>query len=357
MNAPLARRNDPCPCGSGRRFKECHGKLAAETQASRPPANVEEAFRSGMEAFRSRDPDVAIAMFDAVLAAEPGNVFAMHFKGYALCQKGQFDAGVPLLERSAAMQPRNPDFSGNFGAIRYVLGELPEAIRLLENAIALAPGVPEPHSNLALALRDAGEFERALGAARRALELRGDFPAARINLEVILLGLGHFAEGWPAYAWRPNPTVNLRDPLMPNRHAHATRLPPLDKDPWLTLHGEQGLGDTLFFLRFAPLLRSRGARLRFWGDARLATMLVRSGVVDEAAAAEPAGISSERLLWLGDLPALLGVGDSKPPPIALVPEAARVESMSAKLRAVGLGPYVALTLPAGLPRRRKVVLP
>jgi len=25
---PKVGRNDPCPCGSGKKYKQCHGKLA-----------------------------------------------------------------------------------------------------------------------------------------------------------------------------------------------------------------------------------------------------------------------------------------------------------------------------------------
>ena len=29
-------RNDPCPCGSGRKFKQCHGQPAATDQSTKP---------------------------------------------------------------------------------------------------------------------------------------------------------------------------------------------------------------------------------------------------------------------------------------------------------------------------------
>src|ERR1700675_3906590 len=117
MNAPATRRNDPCPCGSGLRFKECHGKLEAA-----PPASVRgiDAFDGAMQAFRQAQNESAIARFDAVLAADPENAFAAHFKGYALCRLGRFEEGVPLLERALKAQPRNADFHGNLGIIRYV---------------------------------------------------------------------------------------------------------------------------------------------------------------------------------------------------------------------------------------------
>src|SRR5476649_995964 len=158
MNAPTPRRNDPCPCGSGLRFKDCHGKLDGAPATSMRGID---AFDGAMQAFRTAQNESAIARFDALLAADPDNALASHFKGYALCRLGRFDEGVPLLERSLRAQPRNPDFHGNLGIIRYVLGDLPEAIRSLQRAIDLAPTLAEPYGNLSMALRDSGEFERS----------------------------------------------------------------------------------------------------------------------------------------------------------------------------------------------------
>jgi len=358
MNVPTARRNDPCPCGSGLRYKECHGRLDPAAPQPAAPLPAEESFRRGLLAFRAQRPQEALALFDAALALEPGHAFALHFKGYALCQLARFDEGVPLLERSLQMQPRHADVQANTGSIRYVLGDLPGAIAALERAIELAPGVPEPYSNLALALRDSGDPDRALTAVRRALQLKPDLATARFNFAMILLALGRFAEAWPAYNWRPNPAVNLRDLGLPARWPHAAELPDLAKDPWITLHGEQGPGDVLFFMRYAQALRARGAKLRFWGDARLAPMLLRNGVVDEAIAATevPPGLDTARLVWLGDLPAMLHLENDFPAPARLAPQPARVEAMRARLAALGPVPYVAVTWRAGTERRGKAVL-
>lgn len=354
MNAPFARRNDPCPCGSGARYKDCHGKLGAGAAPLRP----EGAFQRAMDAYRRKQPQGAIPWFDVVLAADPGHAFATHFKGYALCQLGRFDEGMPLLERALALQPRNPDFHGNIGIIHYVLGDLAKAIPALERAIELAPDMAEPYSNLAMALRDAGDPERALAAVRRAIELRPDLPGARLNYALVLLALGRFAEAWPAYVWRPQPAANLRDLGIAATLPHATRLPSFATDPWITLHGEQGIGDAIFFLRFAAALRARGAKLRFWGDARLAPPLLRSAVVDEAVsgAQPPPGTDPARLVWIGDLPALLHLESAFPGPPPLVADPARVAAMRARLASLGPAPYVALTWRAGLARRGKAVL-
>jgi hypothetical protein len=320
-------------------------------------ASSPEAFQAAMEVFRRGSPGDAVARFDQVLASEPGHAAAQHFKGYALCQLGRFDEGVPLIERSLAAEPRNPTFNANLGMIRYVMGDVPGAIGALERTVRIAPTMPEPYANLAMALRERGEFDRALVAARRAVQLRPGFPAARINLAMCLLSLSRWQEAWEAYRWRPDPRANLRDMGVAMSVPHATTLPPLEGSE-LTLHGDQGLGDVLFFMRFAAGLRERGARLRFWGDARVGPILVRNGHVEsatDATASPPPGPDSHRF-WLADLPGLLGASAGFPAalPLSALPE--RVGAWREKLALAGPGPYTAITWRAGLPRSGKAVL-
>jgi hypothetical protein len=106
------------------------------------------------------------------------------------------------------------------------------------------------------------------------------------------------------------------------------------------------------------LLAQRGARLRFWGDARLGPMLVRSGIVAEWHASDraPTALDPARLVWIGDLPHMLRVGDAFPPAISLVADESRRQRMASRLADAGPAPYIALTWRAGLERRGKAVL-
>jgi tetratricopeptide (TPR) repeat protein len=233
--------------------------------------------QQGMALFQQGQPAAAIPWFDQALALQPASAWALHFKGYALCQLGRFEEGTPLLERALEAQPRNAVFNANLGMIRYALGEVAESIRILKRAVEIDPTLPEPYSNLALGLRERGDFEPALAAARRAVHLRPEFGGARLNLSLCLLSLGRWEEAWEAYRWRPDPRVNLRDLNLAPTLPHGDRLPQPLAGAALTLHGDQGLGDALFFMRFAVPLREAGARLRFWGDARLGTLRTSSG--------------------------------------------------------------------------------
>jgi hypothetical protein len=112
--------------------------------------------------------------------------------------------------------------------------------------------------------------------------------------------------------------------------------------------GEQGLGDTLFFLRYAPLLRTAGATLDFAGPARLHGMLARTGLF-ERLEANPRILraAGQHEILAGDLGTLF---PQVPAPLALTPEPSRVAAMRERLRALGPPPYVALAWRAGEPK-------
>ena len=118
----------------------------------------------------------------------------------------------------------------------------------------------------------------------------------------------------------------------------------------MRLHGEQGLGDELFFLRFAAELRARGAaRVEAAVDARLADMVSRSGVVDACLAKSPQLLRDPGWALIGDLPYLLGSSRSYvPPALPLNPLQSRFAEIGKQIAGLAR-PLVGLTWRAGTP--------
>ena len=118
--SPPARRLDPCPCGSGKRYRDCHGSLAA----SAPPP----------------DPDFAAAV--------------------ALRNAGDVDAALAKVERKLREAPNDATFLNLKGLLLHDRLELPAAISAFDAAIAAVPAFPEAHYNLSLALLLSGDYAR-----------------------------------------------------------------------------------------------------------------------------------------------------------------------------------------------------
>lgn len=338
MNA--TPRNAPCPCGSGRRFKECHGKLAAEDDG------VAARVRRSLAAHQAGRIDEARGGYEEILARAPGHAVATHYLGLADWQQGDPARAEERMRASIAADASVPDFHNNLGLLLRDTQRSDAAIASFRAALAANPAWIEAHNNLALAFESQGRWEDAIAAYGEAIAREPRFAAARQNLARVLLTLGRYREGWAEYRWRL--LAQGLTAAMPS--ADAQVLPVDLAGRRFALVSEQGLGDVLFFLRFAPELKRRGAALAFRGDMRLHAMLSRTGLFSLGVERDAAPCAGMDQLFVGDLPLVLGIDDPAraPPSLALAPEPERVTRMRDALAALGPAPYVALTWRAGL---------
>jgi len=328
--APVAR-NAPCPCGSGLRYKDCHGKLAAA------PATPESLVPRALQAHQQGRLDEAERLYREILAAVPGHAVATHYLGLASWQRGDVARAETLMREALARDRSIPDFHNNLGLLLRDTGRREAALDCFAATLGADPGWIEAFNNRALTLEALGRWDEAVADYRRAIEREPRFAAARQNLARLLLLLGRFREGWEEYRWR----LAAQGLATTAPDAAARPLPSDLRGRRMTLVAEQGIGDVLFFLRFAPELVRRGAAIAFEGDARLAPLLARTGSFT-------ADLQPTERIFIGDLPWLLQAHDAAAfPPLALTPEAQRVSRWRERLRASGEGPYVALTWHAG----------
>ncbi|HVE48924.1 MAG TPA: DUF5672 family protein, partial [Casimicrobiaceae bacterium] len=248
-------RNDPCPCGSGKRYKQCHGAIAAPTTAQRDTASPDELVRRGIEAQQRGDLGAAESSYRAALARAPEHPHALHYQGMVEYQRSRPAAALPALLHAVELVPSEPEFHNNLGIVCAALDRLADAIAWHRRAIALKPDHAGAWNNLGLALHAQNDPASAVNAFNEALRHAPSFTEARWNLALALLAEGRFAEGWEAYEARQQiaafaPSAIPSTPRWDGRDARGMRL---------LLTTEQGLGDAIQFVRFAASLANRGA--------------------------------------------------------------------------------------------------
>lgn len=341
MNAP-PRRNDPCPCGSSLRYKECHGRL--DDAASTAPL-LERLVERALQAHQQGRPDEAARGYREILAREPGHPVATHYLGLIAWHGGDLAAAEGAMRASLATDATVPDFHNNLALLLRDTGRTEEAIAGFRSALAIDPGWAEAHSNLGLALEDARRFDEAEAAYHAALAAAPEFATAHQNLARLLLARAQFVPGWDHYRWRL-----LAQGFTRQAPAPSSRLEVQLEGRNFVLVAEQGVGDVLFFLRFAPDLVARGARLAFRGDSRLHTLLTRTGLFALGCAEEAVATSGREAIFIGDLPGLLDAFDPEafPPALALQPDAKQKDTMATRLAACGPAPRVGLTWRSGV---------
>lgn len=292
------------------------------------PANVNLRFLCGETLFHlERYADVVTCLQDLI----PGNNQALAVEhamtlGRAQQKLGMTEQAELNLLKAYMLQPGSEDAAHNLAALYEEGGRHYLALPFLEAAIRQHPASVRLHYNLGCDLLECGQIDRGIETLRHTLELAPLHIKAHQNIALAFLLRGDLKTGWEHYAWRFNRHAAEGgqadwNPLTPT-------LPADLNGRTVRITGEQGIGDELFFMRYLPALRARGARVAY----RLCNVKLQSllqylepaGLIDDSDSRDmPADIT----LAAGDLPFALGEPYIQlcPEPLKIRVNAARVE--------------------------------
>ncbi len=247
--------------------------------------------------------DEAAQCWRRALALRPEFTAARNNLGAALLARGDA-AGAAAAHRAALeREPRSlPGLVGLGNALRR-LDDFAGAAAAYRRAIEADPASAVAHGNLGLTLQDVGELAEAEAALRRAVALRPGYAEMHKSLGMLLLLRGQFAEGWRELEWRWKTPWHRKHPspkpLWRGENAAGKTI---------LLHSDQGHGDTIQFLRYAPMAAARGARVALEVQPALKRLcLSLAGVAEVVAPGDPTP-AHDLVCPLLDLPMIFATG-------------------------------------------------
>lgn len=255
--------------------------------------------------------DLAESHAQQALAIEGRSQAALHALASVKERQGDFAKAVEILESGVSIFPDHPDMLLHLGCACSMAKRYQESITALLRALELRPGFVEAMASLSQVYFEAGSLEEAEEHLLEALRIRPDMKELHINLANVRLGQcrndealvcfkrvfeidpesasshficgmaylvkGDFANGWREYAWRWR-TEKYRPKLdfIPAPEWHGESL----ENKILFVHAEQGIGDTLQFVRYLPLIDKHGGKIVLEVQPLLKRLLSRLPGID-----------------------------------------------------------------------------
>jgi tetratricopeptide (TPR) repeat protein/SAM-dependent methyltransferase len=187
-------RNDPCPCGSGKKYKQCCGASVAIT-----PEHAEAHYRLGSTLQDQGRLREAIASYGTAVSLKPDHAQAHNNLGTVFEALGELENAAASYRRALDSSPPSPYFHYNLGSVLQALGRLDDAIVHYDKALSLKPDFAQAHYNLANALKDQDKLPQAIASYGKALSLKPDLAEAHNNLGWVLQAQGHLDDAIASY--------------------------------------------------------------------------------------------------------------------------------------------------------------
>ena len=227
----------------------------------------------------------ALAELQQVLARAPNHAEARLSSGVAHAMLGRPGEALADFDAVLRLAPGHPGVHYNRGVALMTLGRYAEAVEANDRAVALAPQHAAAWLNRGKAQMQLDRCDDAIASYAKALALRKDYADAHFNMALALLTRGDYRRGFENYEWR------WRRTGMPPQQSRGKPLwlgeYPIARKTAL-LHAEQGLGDTIQFVRYVPLIAAMGAKVIVEVPADLKPLMRRlDGAAAVVARGEP----------------------------------------------------------------------
>lgn len=214
--------------------------------------------------------DEAAVEFEQAVKLKPNYATGWNNLGLALQKLDRPEPAMAAVQQAIALDPQLAEAHVNLGNMLRNPDRSSEALAAYDRAIAVKPDLADAYANRGALLLDLARCDEALRDYQQAIALQPDLASAHFNYAMALLLNGDYARGLAEYEWREPCGKNVaKAGRFTERRWDGGDL----QGKTILLYCEQGFGDIIQCVRYAPLLAQRGAQVVLETRPALARLL------------------------------------------------------------------------------------
>ena len=248
--------------------------------------------------------DEAIEAYQQAVRLKPDYAEAYNHLGVVLNAQKRYDQALDSYTKALQLDPDYIEAYNNIGVVWHAKGQFTEAVAAIEQALRINPEFAEAYYNLGNILKEQRKCAEAIKSYNQAIQLKPDYADAHWNLANTLLLNGDFTQGWQEYQWRQK--TRWKNIVYPHDHSEPRWDGSSFAGKRLFVHCEQGLGDTLQFIRYLPMVKALGGTVIFTLMQPLISLLDQFEGIDKLVvlSSDKPDVKFDFYISLMDLPAI-----------------------------------------------------
>jgi len=223
------------------------------------PHHRDAASKAGRLLYQSDRFEEALACFDLCDQLQPNEFQTLHWRARALHQLKRPEEALADNERALALHPASADTLCNIGNVLSTLGRTQEAIAWFDRSLEVAQNSRATLTSKAAALVELRRFDEAFAAYGQAIVIEPGYAVTVWNLALLQMLTGDFEAGWAGREARRS------IPALSSHYPQFSQPMWLGKEPidgkTILVNFDEGLGDTIQFARYVPMVAELGARV------------------------------------------------------------------------------------------------
>jgi len=201
----------------------------------------------------------SIECFEKSLKLNPNQGEIYNSLGLAYFEIEEMQKAAYNYNKALKFFPENAEILYNTAVAYYFLNKLDEATELYKKALAINPNDPEIYYSLGNCYYFNNQNQEAYDCFNKALQLKPDYIDALFSLSMVLLKAGIFDKGWELYEFRFHKTNPVEKLIFPKPEWDGSPI----TDKILFVYHEQGIGDTIMFARYLPIINKMAKKVYF----------------------------------------------------------------------------------------------